>query len=344
MRVVTLLLAVFIAQAQTPQPAPSFTQDTIRIYGRINSKLLAPGMILELWGKNLAPINWCGEEQAHKAPLPHEICGVRVLIGSHPAELMYVSGGQINLRISEGVPNEGMVPIQVCVGKICSSPVEMQFSTRIAVLSLEQPAYIRMPVWIHVDAPAPYFVSYPCGFQPWSFHGYEFEVLYKGQPFASLPQKPRHPNAIADAECTGPTVRSSLPLHLLYRFEEPGQYSIRFTARKNGQILYRSDWTDIQIQPFSEQKRREWLKATENELNSRGVGQIVAALLAWPDEEALALLLKLAPANTTMCVNYDCVRLAFVRAGLAGFDQDLLRRTIPENRLRELCPPDGACQ
>jgi hypothetical protein len=55
----------------------------------------------------------------------------------------------------------------------------------------------------------------------------------------------------------------------LYRFEEPGTYAIRFTARKDGKILYQSDWTDIEIEPFSEEKREEWLRSLEAELNHR---------------------------------------------------------------------------
>ena len=67
---------------------------------------------------------------------------------------MYVSETQINLKIPEELPTEGFIPIQVCAGKVCSDPVTMRFSARTALLTLERPAYVHMPVWINVDAPA----------------------------------------------------------------------------------------------------------------------------------------------------------------------------------------------
>jgi hypothetical protein len=259
---------------------------------------------------------------------------------------MYVSGGQINLKIPEDVPAEGFEPIQVCVGSVCSATVTMLFSTHIALLTLDGPAYVHMPVWIDVDAPSPYVVSYPCGFWPWNFPGYEFEVLRKGQPLAPLPQPPLpFTGTVPLDQCEGPTYRGRLPLHLLYRFEEPGTYSVRFTARKTGKILYQSDWTDIQIEPFSEEKRDAQLHSLEGEVrNGPSAYHVVPSLLAWPDEKALAVLLKLIPEDTSRCINYGCVRLGFGRAALAGFDDTLLRREIPQDRLLQLCPPNGNCK
>ena len=344
-RVFILLIAAFCASAQAPQSVPAFSGDNILPHGRL-TKLLAPGMVLELWGQNLAPVPWCGQEQIPKGLLPLEICGVRVLIGPRPAELMYVSGGQINLRVPADVPAEGFAPIQVCVGTVCSAPVAMRFSASTALLTLEQPAYVHMPVWIDVDAPAPYFVPYPCAYWPWNLPGYEFEVLRNGHPLAPIPQpSPPSTSAVAPADhCDGPTLRGRLPLHLLYRFEEPGTYSVRFTARKNGEILYQSDWTNIEIEPFSEEKREEWLRSLEATLSQRSVNDVVPSLLAWPDERALAVLSKVIPADTSRCMNFDCVRLAFGRAALAGFDGALLCREIPQGRLLQLCPPGGTCK
>ncbi|MGD1095999.1 MAG: hypothetical protein ABSB35_28900 [Bryobacteraceae bacterium] len=69
---------------------------------------------------------------------------------------------------------------------------------------------------------------------------------------------------------------------------------------------------------------------------SRGAG--------WSAKKALAVLLKVIPADTSRCMNYDCVRLAFGRAALAGFDDALLRGEIPQARLLQLCPPGGTCK
>ena len=344
-RLLILFLAALLATAQVLQPVPAFSSENIRPYGRA-TKILSPGMVLELWGRNLAPVPWCGQEQKPQAPLPRELCGVQVLIGSRPAELMYVSGNQINLKIPEDVPAEGFEPIQVCVGNVCSATLSMLFSTHTALLTLDEPAYVHMPVWIDVDPPSPYVVSYPCGFWPWNFPGYEFEVLRKGQPLAPLPQPPRPFIGTAPLDrCEGPTYRGRLPLHLLYRFEEPGTYSVRFTAKKSGKTLYQSDWTDIQIEPFSEEKRGAQLHSLEGEArNGPSAYYVVPSLLVWPDEKALAVLLKLIHEHTSACMNYDCVRLGFGRAALAGFDDTLLRREIPQDRLLQLCPPNGNCK
>jgi hypothetical protein len=303
-------------------------------------------MVLELWGRNLAPEPWCGAERIPKDPLPFEICGVRVLIGSRPAELMYVSSGQINLKIPADLLAEGSAPFQVCVASVCSAPFPMRFSAHTALLKLAGPASVHMPVWIAIDAPSPYVVAYPCDESPWSFEGYEFEVRRNGRPLAALrPPDGSAPRIGATGRrCTGPTLRSALPLHLLYRFDESGVYSVRLTASKEGRTLYQSDWTDIEIEPFSQEKRDEWLRSLEGQASRRDVYDVVSSLLAWPDEKALALLLKVIPENIQGCVNYDCVRLSFGKAALAGFDAGLLRRDIPADRLRQLCPPTGGCR
>ncbi|HEY1239733.1 MAG TPA: hypothetical protein VGF16_04210, partial [Bryobacteraceae bacterium] len=133
---------------------------------------------------------------------------------------------------------------------------------------------------------------------------------------------------------------------LLYRFDQPGKYSVRFTVKKNGTVLYQSEWTDIEIEPFSQPKREEWLHSLEAKINekSKNLAEVVPSLLAWPDERALALLLRVIPADISQCTNYDCIRLAFGTAALAGFDDALLHRVIPADRLRQLCPPSGACR
>jgi hypothetical protein len=328
--------------AQTPTPIPSFSSNTVRSYG--SSNLLAPGIVVEIWGSNMAPGYQSPCVRANE-PYPHEMCGVRVLVGSSPAELMYVSPGQINIRIPGDAPPDGLVPFRVCSGDVCSAPVEMRFSSHTAFLSLERPASVHMPVWIHVDAPAPDSVQYPCGYWPWGFGDYEFEVLRDGRSLPPLP-KPTNPNAATADKCIGPTVRS-LPLHLFYRFEEPGEYEVRLTARKDGAILYQSDWTPIQIGPYSPEEREKWLRSVEATLpkfNWNNLYDVIPSLLAWPDAKALALLLKIIPAETGMCTNFDCIRLFFSTSALAAFDPALLRQEIQPERLRALCKPLGDCR
>lgn len=303
-------------------------------------------MILEVYGSNLA------SEPSYVRPavVPAlEMCGVRVLLGSVPAELLYVSSRQINFKIPAGAPTETFVPLRVCAGVVCSTPVPMWFSTRTALLSLERPASVHMPIWIHVDPPPPYFLSYPCWSGPWMPPGYELEVRRRGGLMAPIPQPPPPPNwdETAAQGCGDRTARSSLPLHLLYPFDEPGAYSVRFTAREQNRILYRSEWTGFVVGPFSEERRDAWLRTLDSEIrmNSRGVvSDIIPSLLAWPDKKSLAILLRVIPANTMRCSNFDCIKLGFGRAALGWFDEALLRAQVPTERLRRLCPPGGKCR
>ena len=341
MRILLVALAAFSAVAQPPQPIPYFTSNSIRPLGN-GTRLLAPDMVLELYGQNLAPDPSCGNERFPKPPLPLEHCGVRVLVGSSPAGLMYVSAHQINLTIPAGAPAEGSAPIRVCVGAVCSAPVMMRFSTYTAFLTLESPASVHLPVWIDVDAPSPFLISYPCAEWPWSFEGYDFEVLREGRPLGRLPRPPRLSGG--PGSCLGHDGHGRFPLHLLYRFDKPGLYSVRLTARKGADVLYQSAWTTIRIEPFSAEKRDAWLRSMEAQIGQHGLEYVVPSLLAWPDEKALAIVLKIIPENLSRCRDYDCVRLALGRSALAGFDDRLLRRVLPPSRLSSLCPPQGNCK
>jgi hypothetical protein len=170
-------------------------------------------------------------------------------------------------------------------------------------------------------------------------------VRRHGRNLTRLPQ-PAAPASVAmvhDTRFCEPS-RGLFPMHLLYRFDEAGTYAVRLTAKNGPEVLYQSDWTDIQIEPFSERKREELLRSLEGKIGTTDVFFAIASLLSWPDEKALAVLLKAIPADTTRCRNYECLRLYFGKGALAGYDESLLRRQVPRERLLALCPPDGKCR
>jgi hypothetical protein len=147
MYVIAVLCSILVFTAlssagQSTQPIPVFSSETMRAVNG-NTNILAAGMVLELYGRSLAPQQECG---AAKPPYPRELCGVRVMVGNTAAELMYVSSGQINLKLPPDAPAEGLVPFSVCAGEVCSKPVMMRFSRHTALLSQEGPAYVHMPV------------------------------------------------------------------------------------------------------------------------------------------------------------------------------------------------------
>jgi hypothetical protein len=71
-----LLLAALPSAGQSTQPIPVFSMESIGAVGR-SVKVLAPGMVLVLYGGHLAPESVCGQPTAQPAL---ELCQVRVLV------------------------------------------------------------------------------------------------------------------------------------------------------------------------------------------------------------------------------------------------------------------------
>ena len=232
MRALILLVAVVSLGSQTaPTPVPVYTRESIRPSQGGDRKTLAPGMIVEIYGQHLAPEPWCGESRTPPDPYPAELCGVRVLVGSRTAGLMYAGPSQINIRIPADAPAEGSAPIQVCVRGVCGAPVTMPFAAHKAFLSLRGTAYVHMPVWIDIYQTTPEPVRYPCGPTPWSFDGYRLEVRRNGQTLPPIPQ-PAAASSGSAAGCRAAAVSWGLPLHLLYNLDQPGVYSVRFSSMR----------------------------------------------------------------------------------------------------------------
>ena len=71
-----LLLAALPSTGHSTQPIPVFSMESIGAVGR-SVKVLAPGMVLVLYGGHLAPESVCGQPTAQPAL---ELCQVRVLV------------------------------------------------------------------------------------------------------------------------------------------------------------------------------------------------------------------------------------------------------------------------
>jgi uncharacterized protein (TIGR03437 family) len=65
-----------------------------------NVPLLAPGTLATVYGINLA----AGTSAAAPLPWPETLAGVQVLLSGRPAPLLYVSDGQVNFLVPEGLP------------------------------------------------------------------------------------------------------------------------------------------------------------------------------------------------------------------------------------------------
>lgn len=88
-----LLFAILIACAAHAQQAPAI--DALTDGVRFSPDGVAPGGILTVWGRDLAPET----ASAQSVPLPTTLAGVTVTIGDIEAPLFFVSAGQIDAQV-----------------------------------------------------------------------------------------------------------------------------------------------------------------------------------------------------------------------------------------------------
>lgn len=328
-----LLLVAVTAFAQSG--VPKIAREGLTEWPDGRPKLVSPGMILTFYGENLGPEPTCFTPIPQNGPYPAEACGVRVLVDGHAAGLLYIGAKQTNFKIPDDAPADGSAPIQVCVHETCSDPVVFQFSARKAFLRLQGHAYVHMPVWIEVEQPWT-DVRYPYSIFPMNFGGAEFEVFFKGEPFAAF----RTPMVTQGGSTAAPkdSPQARLPLHLFYRFDEPGVYSVRFHGRAYRypgatEITTESDWTEIVVEPYSDAQRLAWLQAEAAKARTATpgqlVGDIIPSLLTKPDDAALSVLL-------TLMDHPDGLVRQFARISLTLFDENVQKRVIPADRWDDL--------
>lgn len=293
-KIVGSILFVSVCTAQSI--VPHFTVEGAIPFQSGKPRLLAPGMILTIYGDHLAPQENCPEAIPQNGPYPEEACGVKVLVGDRPAGLLYVSFRQLNFKIPEDAPAEGTAAIQVCVRESCSGAVPFRFSAFKSYVHVQGPARAGMPIWIELEQPMPYDIRYPFQPWPWNFDGYQVELRYEGNPVTPL----HADGAVGTGWSVAPpdSPQSRLPLHMHYRLDRPGRYSVRVTLMSlQKKVLNQSDWTDFTVETFPEDQRDAWLADLARRIPSATPGQLVGdllpSLLAKPDEKALAVLLPL---------------------------------------------------
>jgi hypothetical protein len=190
-------------------------------------------------------------------------CDTQVLIGDKPAIVLFVSEGQINFKVPLDVPPSDGAELRVVYRGQASMPLTMEVGLEKTTVSVDQPAYAGMPVWLKVELPIAYGeIQYPYVFGLAGFGCNEVEVRRNGEP---LPLTPVSNRAQSLRVFVGPICVSSgiesppagrLPLHLLYDFHVPGTYEVRFTLRSmpfvgpsQSGFKARSEWTSFEILP-----------------------------------------------------------------------------------------------
>ena len=277
MRIWLGLVPLVAALAQ----APSFRADRVLPSGSDQPVPLAPGMLISIYGERLGPASACvANADTHRTETPNaarpvqsfaetlifplELCGVRVSVAGLPAGLLYVSEKQINFKVPQDSPLSGMTELKVEYQGL-SSAVTLPAGLETTSLSVEGEARVGGPVWIRVKVPFGYggLVQYPVRTQPGDFGCNELEVRRNGVTLPRLVLRPP-PGGIAFAgnPCGNLGLEGSpiphtgrLPLHLQFRFSEPGIYEVRYTRRRMGlpaepyQPLLQSEWTSIELHP-----------------------------------------------------------------------------------------------
>jgi hypothetical protein len=282
-------------QAQVGNQAPSISREGILPAGG----WLEPGQFVPIYGQYLAPSGGCHVKiEPNAGVYPTEVCDTHVTVNGIRAGLQYVGEGQINIKLPSDLPAKGEVTIVVTVRGASSGAVTLPIGRPKVILSLVGTAYVHMPIWIAPNRPVPY--SDPIRF-PFALNGGRFEVRRNG--VLLKPLEIPHPGGFVGSLGGVALPEMPLPLHLQYRFDEPGKYEIRYIGTREEPdpphglrtvTTDVSDWTWIEVQAYSEAERAEWIRKRAAQMPSSPeqlISKAIPELLAMPDAAALTVIL-----------------------------------------------------
>lgn len=334
-RVLVLFVAVGCLAAQTG--VPRFRAEDVRPHGSAEPHPLVPGMLTWIFGVNLSRSSGCVVENGMDPKTYRaELCGTRVLVDGIEASLIAVLPGQINL-VLPGHPWENeMVPFQIIRDGVPSAIVPVYFGFNRPVISLPQPAYAGMPVWVRVEKPwGKGWLRYPYYTEPWEIGPGSFEVRFQGQDLpllSSLPYPPVGNGWMIGLPREVPQkYLHRVPLHLVFSLDRPGIYQVRYTEyrirpREAAKAVHlQSEWTAIEILPSTIQMRNAFFAGLAGAHPADTVellADYLPSILAWRDESALRLLARYLESPDHLVRTYAAY-------GLNYFSSDLLRRVVP---------------
>jgi hypothetical protein len=302
---------------------------------------LIPGMLVSIYGTDLGPQVGCigqadSKNRETPSPLrpeqssvetliyPKELCGVQVMVGDMPSGMLYVQAAQINFKVSQEAAMEGSAPVRVVYQGRSSAPAEMRLGLEAATLSLEQPAHVGGPVWIHIQAPAfPGYgdMQYPVGVRPADFGCHEVEVRRDGTLLPRIPLRVTG-GIVGGLMCGNIGIpghemqhKNRLPVHLQYRFDKPGVYEVRYTRRRgrlgagDSQPLFQTAWTRIEIQPA--QAGAPVGTGAPPQDPAEALSDYLPGILGFPDNAHLALVTEYLYHSNDTVRQYASMALAY---------------------------------
>jgi hypothetical protein len=304
------------AFAQTP----SFVSRDVRPQGAADVHPLLPGMPVWIFGEHLGPP--CGvANMMDPATYKEELCGVKVLFGGVPARLLFTSPTQINLIAPDQPWRDEMVNVQVIHDGFASAIVPVRFGRDQPILSLAAPAFTGMPLWVRVEMPyGKGFLRYPHRTAPWDVASGRFEVRFEGRDLAPFAPALGLQGMVGLPHEPAAAYMNRVPLHLLYSFDRPGTYEVRFTDRDQ-----QSDWTPIEVRASSLEQRREYfgkLIASPPSDIVDLLADFLPSVLALRDETALRVVARYLDSP-------DQVLRYYARYALNYFDPKLRERVVP---------------
>jgi hypothetical protein len=324
MRCFFMLMTILGSSALAADPPPEFPRAGVT-QGTESARILTPGAGMSIYGSHLGPVPGCAAKAdptlretlnprnpypylADLSVYPRELCGVQVLIGDKSAGLLFVSDKQINFKIPQDGAESGSVDLRVVWQGQFSASVRFEAGFGKTSISLAQPAYNDMPLWLKVDLVFGLgHVAYPYVTGPAGFGCNQVEVRRNGKLLPMLPGSnwTRYGAGLSGNPCGSyaPLAARSvdvLPLHLLYRFSTPGTYEVRYTlltqpgSLVSARIRAQSDWTPIVVLPSGPNQRREWLKSMIKRASSADAGEtlsdLLPSVLGFPDEASFQIV------------------------------------------------------
>ncbi len=319
-----LALFAILQIAELPIAPPAFRAEQVLPSNGKHPIPLAPGRLISIYGQNLGPDRGCvGQADTRirekPSPLlpnqmfaetliyPKTLCDVQVFVGDKPAGLLYVQEKQINFKVPQETQVTGTTGLRVVRQGRSSRPVTMRLGLEMAILSLDGSATTRGPVWLKVWMPYGWqqMISYPFDTDLSSFGCHDVEVRRNGALLPSRAVAPLFGQIRSGPMCgslglpSAGGARNRLPLHLRYNFDQPGGYEVRYLMRRepwgpNPKSVALSDWTRIDIAPWSQAQRDAWLASRQPPADvAELLTDYLPAILGHPDGPSLKLVKEL---------------------------------------------------
>lgn len=249
MRIALLFLFASLCFGQRP----TFTPDSIVASPPILSRsALGPGSFATIYGIHLGPfIPWLA--QSARSPPP-----VTVLVNGRTAKVHFASDRQLNVILPDGLPENSVAEFVVAHSGLSSEPVRRVVHITRSRIVVPERSYVGEPVWLAIKPPLPSSAPrYPFSAVPNDFGCHDLELRRNSNPMRRRIHLPLQGGVVGGIVCgsvafTVPAQYSGrLPLHLLYRLDEPGDYEVRYAALSaHDRMPYNlSEWTPLVIQP-----------------------------------------------------------------------------------------------